>query len=80
MVPLSSAVHPQAQTELVINASHTAVHRAPEAIAEIWTILKAHAEGVSRSSAAEPEHFHPLKDERAGAVPPEPTLSAEEAD
>jgi hypothetical protein len=80
VVPLSSAVHPQAQTELVINASHTAVHRAPEAIAEIWTILKAHAEGVSRSSAAEPEHFHPLKDERAGAVPPEPTLSAEEAD
>lgn len=80
VVPLSSAVHPQAQTELVINASHTAVHRAPEAIAEIWTILKSHAEGVSRSSAAEPERFLPLKDEAAGAVPPEPTLSAEEAD
>lgn len=75
VVPLSSAVHPLAQSELVINAAHTAVHRTPESIAEIWTILKEHADGVSRSSTGDAASWRPIREEGSNELPPEPPLS-----
>jgi hypothetical protein len=50
VVPLSSAVHPLAQSELVINAPHTAVHRDSKSIDEIWKILSQHAPGLPAPS------------------------------
>jgi pimeloyl-ACP methyl ester carboxylesterase len=75
VVPLSSAVHPLAQTELVINASHTAVHRAPESIAEIWNILKLHADGVPRLASEPIEAAPAVPQDTMEDVPPEPVLS-----
>jgi pimeloyl-ACP methyl ester carboxylesterase len=80
VVPLSSAVHPLAQSELVINASHTAVHRDPQAIGEIWSILKSHADGVPWPPNSAVEQSGTATTERPAAVPPEPTLSTGEED
>ena len=43
VVPLSSAVHPRAQSEVLIKAKHTQVHRTPEAVTEIRRILSEHS-------------------------------------
>jgi pimeloyl-ACP methyl ester carboxylesterase len=78
VVPLSSAVHPQAQSELVINASHTAVHRDPKSIDEIWAILRDHANGMPTPPSdyvrLPPETDSPVPE---GQVPPEPEFPAE---
>ena len=42
VVPLSSAVHANAHTELQVKAKHTHIHRSPEAVAEIRRILAQH--------------------------------------
>ncbi|RPI78941.1 MAG: alpha/beta fold hydrolase [Planctomycetaceae bacterium] len=43
VVPLKSAVHPLAESELLVKASHTQLHRHPESVDEIWRILDEHA-------------------------------------
>lgn len=45
VVPRSSAIHPAAESELLLKATHTRIHRTPEAVAEIWRILDAHSRG-----------------------------------
>ncbi|WP_397569349.1 esterase/lipase family protein [Schlesneria sp. T3-172] len=42
VVPLSSAVHCRAETELQIKATHTHIHRTPEAVNELLRILAEH--------------------------------------
>jgi hypothetical protein len=78
VVPLSSAVHPQAQSELVINASHTAVHRDPKSIDEIWAILRDHANGMPTPPSdyvrLPPETDSPVP---GSQVPPEPEFPVE---
>ncbi len=39
VVPLSSATHPVAESELQVKTTHTNIHRHPESTAEIWRIL-----------------------------------------
>lgn len=43
VVPLSSARHAASESELLVNATHTQIHRTSEAVAEIWRILDEHS-------------------------------------
>ncbi|MFM8286973.1 MAG: esterase/lipase family protein [Planctomycetaceae bacterium] len=54
VVPLSSAVHPQAESELVLNASHTAVHRRLETADEVERILELHVAEAAQLGWAPP--------------------------
>lgn len=86
VVPLSSAVHPAAQTELVINASHTAIHRDPQSVDEIWSILQAHSQAVAlpasgpaegpRTSAFDPDLDPDLEPD----LPPAPAGTSRDVD
>lgn len=49
VVPRSSARHPLAESELLVRASHTRLHRDPHVVAEVWRILDDHAASMQDS-------------------------------
>jgi len=73
VVPLSSALHPASRTELVINASHTAIHRDPQAVEEIWSILREHAEAVPPPPLPQFDAPDPGRSATVPDLPPVPT-------
>ena len=74
VVPLSSAVHPRAESELVLNASHTAVHRRLETANEVERILEQHIAEAAQLGWGPPNTaqggFVPLVEGEADHVPP----------